>query len=64
VHRRSGGRPAQWRSLFTPRVMAAFIERFGDAPERLGYPPSVLPDPLEAPPSFKAAAPSAKAPAG
>jgi sulfotransferase family protein len=47
VHRRSGGRPAQWRTVFTPRVMAAFVAQFGDAAERLGYPPSVLPEPEE-----------------
>jgi hypothetical protein len=40
VHTRSGGRPEQWRSHFSPAVLAAFIERFGDAPERLGYPPA------------------------
>jgi hypothetical protein len=37
THVRSG-RPAQWREEFTPAVHAAFRARFGDLPERLGYP--------------------------
>lgn len=41
LHIRSG-LPAQWTTQFTPRVLAAFAERFGDAAERLGYPPSDL----------------------
>lgn len=39
LHVRSG-QPAQWTTQFTPRVLAAFTERFGDAAERLGYPAS------------------------
>jgi hypothetical protein len=31
-------RPGQWRQLFTPRVTAAFVERYGDLPAVLGYP--------------------------
>lgn len=48
VHRRSGGRPAQWRTVFTPRVMEAYVKKFGDAAERLGYPPSELAPPVQA----------------
>lgn len=36
LHVRSG-KPAEWRDKFSPRVLAAFHERFGDAAERLGY---------------------------
>jgi hypothetical protein len=39
VHVRSG-RPAQWRTQFTPRVLAAFSTAFGEAPVYLGYEPS------------------------
>ena len=30
-------RPAQWRSLFTSKVQRAFVERFGNLPQQLGY---------------------------
>jgi hypothetical protein len=30
-------RPGQWRAMFTPTVERAFIEQFGDLPQRLGY---------------------------
>jgi hypothetical protein len=36
-HIRSG-RPAQWREHFTPLAHEVFLRRFGDLPERLGYP--------------------------
>jgi hypothetical protein len=36
-HVRSGA-PEQWRQHFTPDLLAAFRERFGDIAERLGYP--------------------------
>ena len=39
LHVRSA-RPAQWRSEFTPAVLQAVMQRFPDAPERLGYRPS------------------------
>ena len=32
-------RPAQWKTDFSPRVLAAFEAAFGDAPRRLGYEP-------------------------
>lgn len=38
-HVRSG-KPAQWRQHFTPELHAEFRKRFGDLPERLGYPPA------------------------
>jgi hypothetical protein len=38
-HVRSG-RPAQWRTLFTPALHEAFRARFGDIAESLGYPPA------------------------
>ncbi|MGF1476464.1 MAG: sulfotransferase domain-containing protein [Geminicoccaceae bacterium] len=34
------GEAGQWRYLYDEALLAAFRERFGDAPERLGYPPS------------------------
>jgi hypothetical protein len=37
-HVRSG-RPGQWKTDFSPRVLAAFEAAFGDAPRRLGYEP-------------------------
>jgi hypothetical protein len=43
VHVRSGGRPEQWRAVFTPAVLEAFHAKFADAPERLGYAPSLAP---------------------
>jgi len=39
LHVRSG-RPAQWTTQFSRRVLAAFTERFGAAAEVLGYPES------------------------
>lgn len=36
-HVRSG-KPAQWRQHFTPALHAKFRRKFGDLPERLGYP--------------------------
>jgi hypothetical protein len=39
VHVRSG-RPVQWKTQFTPRVLARFAAAFGDAPVYLGYEPS------------------------
>ncbi len=39
LHVRSG-KPAQWKTHFTPRVLRAFMQEFPDAPERLGYEPS------------------------
>jgi len=38
-HIRSG-KPAQWKTHFTPRVLHAFMRQFPHAPERLGYEPS------------------------
>lgn len=38
-HVRSG-QPEQWRSRFSPRVLAAFEDRFPGAAVELGYPPS------------------------
>jgi hypothetical protein len=39
VHVRSG-RPAQWKTQFTPRVMKAFLDSHGDLAERWGYEPA------------------------
>lgn len=36
LHVRSG-KPAEWREKLSPRVLAAFRDRFGDAAEKLGY---------------------------
>lgn len=36
-------RAGQWTTAFTPTVRSAFVERFGDLPEALGYPPSGVP---------------------
>ena len=39
AHVRSG-QPEQWRTRFSPRVLAAFEERFPGAAVELGYPPA------------------------
>jgi hypothetical protein len=36
------GRPQRWKEEFTPKALETFIQKFSDAPERLGYETSSL----------------------